>query len=486
MYKSEQLAHNLKLLIENGTWQPHAKLPSLRDQVQRSGFSLITVMNAYQELEAQGLIYAKEKSGYFVAERVEQHIPQASSLVSLNPKIEINSLVFQYLKSIQSRGMIALGSAFPDSQLLSPAKLIQIMGQLARNKKSYEQTSNLPPGNLALRQIIAQRYCMQGIPTDAEDIVITSGGMEALNLSLQALTQPGDYILLQQTIFYGAWQAAERWGLKVITLPEHPQHGFDLEAFKQVIQSYPIKVCWFMLNAHNPIGFTVSDEIKDQIAQLLHEHQIHLIEDDVYEELFYGAQKPLPMKYFDQQNLVLHCSSFSKTLGAGFRIGWVYAGKYSDQIQHLQLMSTISANTLIQNALVEFLPSHHYEKHLRLLRRTLEKNKRYFYQYLKHHLAGYAQIYYYPHGYFLWIQLAENTNSLEIYQELLAQHISIAPSPLFNILPSHKNFIRLNCSFEWNQDIQQALDSIIRTIKKHHNVNKLNGLSPCSANNIMG
>ena len=158
MYKSEQLAHNLKLLIENGSWQPHTKLPSLREQVQRSGFSLITVMNAYQELEAQGLIYSKEKSGYFVAEQNHIQIPQAYSVVSLNPKIEINSLVFKYLKSIQSSKVSPLGSAFPDSQLLYPPKLIQIMGQLSRNRHSYDQTSNLPPGNLALRKLIAQLF----------------------------------------------------------------------------------------------------------------------------------------------------------------------------------------------------------------------------------------------------------------------------------------------------------------------------------------
>ena len=339
------------------------------------------------------------------------------------------------------------------------------MGQLSRNRHSYDQTSNLPPGNLALRKLIAQRYCMQGIPTDADDIVITSGGLEALNLSLQAITLPGDYILLQQTIFYGAWQAAERLGLKVITLPEHPQHGFDIEAFEQVIKNYPIKVCWFMLNAHNPIGFTVSDEIKYKIAKLLHEHQIHLIEDDVYEELFYGNQKPLPMKYFDQQNLVLHCSSFSKTLGSGFRMGWVYAGKFSEHIQHLQLMSTISANALIQNALVEFLSHHHYEKHLRTLRRALEKNKKQFFQYLKQHLPKDCKVYSYPSGYFLWIQLPEKVSSMNIYEQLIQQQIGIAPSHLFNVLPSHQHFIRMNCSFEWTEQIQHSLKLFIKTIQ---------------------
>jgi len=93
MYKSEQLAHSLKQLIENGTWKTNEKLPSLRQQVEQSGLSLITVMNAYQELEAQGLIYSKEKSGYFVAERSSNH---SALLHIINEKVEINSIVFKY------------------------------------------------------------------------------------------------------------------------------------------------------------------------------------------------------------------------------------------------------------------------------------------------------------------------------------------------------------------------------------------------------
>ena len=419
MYKSEQLAHSIRQLIESGTLNAHEKLPSLRDQVQRSGFSLMTVMNAYQELESQGLIYSKEKSGYFVAEQIALKPLEQYSVVSLNSKIEINSLVFKYLKSIQHESVVPFGSAFPDSQLLAAPKLIQIMGQLARQRQSYDQTASLPPGNLALRKLIAQRYCMQGIQTDPDDIVITSGGLDALNLSLQAVAKPGDYILLQQTVFYGAWQAAERLGLKVITIPEHPQHGFDLEAFEQVIHTYPIKVCWLMLNSHNPIGFTVSDEIKYKIAKLLHEHQIYLIEDDVYEELYYGGQKPLSMKCFDQQN-----------------------------------------------ALVEFLSHHHYEKHLRTLRLSLERYKKQFYHYLKQHLPTTCEIYYYPSGYFLWVKLPHKLDSRQIYEELIQQDIGVAPSPLFSVLPARQHYLRINCSFEWNEKIQAALDQVIKTIQQ--------------------
>ena len=462
MYKSEKLSLSLKHLIKNGFWKANDKLPSLRQQAEASGFSLMTVMNAYQELEAQGLIYSKEKLGYFVAGSPQ--LDTSVSKVVLNEKIEINSKIFRYLKSTQSETMVPFGSAFPDSQLLYSAKLMQTLGQRAKHRLSYAQMPSLPPGHFELRKLIAQRYCMQGIPTDPSDIVITSGGLDALNLSLKAMTQAGDYILLQETTFYGAWQAAEHLGLKVISIPEHAEHGIDLDAFKDAIERYPIKVCLLMLNSHNPIGFTVSDEIKYQLAKLLHEHDIYLIEDDVYEELYFEQKKPLSMKYFDQKNLVLHCSSFSKTLGASFRIGWVYAGKFSEHIQHLQLMSTLSVNPLIQNTLVDYLSHRHYEKHLKTLRQTLKRLKTEYYNYFTEHLSEDYQIHAYPSGYFLWIGLPEQINGNWVYEQLLAQNIGIAPSALFNQTDHAPQHIRINCSFEINARIQSSLETLIECI----------------------
>ncbi|MDP0342206.1 PLP-dependent aminotransferase family protein [Glaesserella parasuis] len=346
----------------------------------------------------------------------------------MNKQVEINSLVFRYLKSITD---------------IEPQPVLS--------------------GNVKLRKLIAQRYRLQGIPTQADDIVITSGCLDALNLSLQALTQQGDYILLQQTVFYGAWQIAEKLGLNVVTLPDHPS-GFV--AFEQALQRYPIKVCWFMLNCHNPLGFTVSPEIKQRIGELLAQYQVHLIEDDVYQELYYRGEKPLPMKAFDAQNWVLHCSSFSKILGANFRIGWVHAGQFADKIQHLQLMSTISANALIQQALVEFISNHHYEKHLRHLRRHLEKNKKQCLDYLRQHLSASCPIEHHSSGYFLWIHLPEHLDSMRIYQQLLEEKISVSPSELFTLPTSQHKGIRVNCSYAWNQEIEQALGVLVRVLAK--------------------
>ena len=458
MYKYSKLTHSIKQLIQNGELYPHQKLPSLRDQVQRTGLSLMTVLNAYQELESQGMIYSIEKSGYFVAPSVTKVEKQ----INLNTQIEINSLVFDYLQATQS-APVQLGSPFPSNDILNPTKLIQILGQISRNPASYHIQHF--SGNPELKKLIAQRYTMQGVPTQADDIVITSGCLDALNLSLQALTKPGDYILLQQTIFYGAWQIAEKLGLKVVTIPEHSQTGFDLAAFEQAIQQYPIKVCWFMLNCHNPLGFTVSEEIKARIGELLEQNQIYLIEDDVYEELYYRGQKPSSMKGYDKGNWVLHCSSFSKTLGANFRIGWVHAGQFANHIQHLQLMSTISANPLIQSALVEFISNRHYEKHLRKLRRTLEKNKKTFFAKLRQDLPACCPIENHHSGYFLWISLPEHVDSMHIYHALLAENMSVSPSALFSVGQNPQNGLRINCSFEWTTEIESAVSKLAEMVR---------------------
>ncbi|MDO9831951.1 PLP-dependent aminotransferase family protein [Glaesserella parasuis] len=369
-----------------------------------------------------------QKSGYFVAPFYPSSRPHANSEIRLNKQVEINSLVFRYMKSITD---------------IEPQPVLS--------------------GNVDLRKLIAQHYRLQGVPTQADDIVITPGCLDALNLSLQALTQQGDYILLQQTVFYGAWQIAEKLGLNVVALTDHPS-GFV--AFEQALQRYPIKVCWFMLNCHNPLGFTVSPEIKQRIGELLAQYQVHLIEDDVYQELYYRGEKPLPMKAFDAQNWVLHCSSFSKILGANFRIGWVHAGQFADKIQHLQLMSTISANALIQQALVEFISNHHYEKHLRHLRRHLEKNKKQCLDYLRQHLPASCPIEHYSSGYFLWIHLPEHLDSMRIYQQLLEEKISVSPSELFTLPTSQHKGIRVNCSYAWNQEIEQALGVLVRVLAK--------------------
>lgn len=465
MLKSEKVVHDIAALIENGTLQSHSKLPSLRTYAEQTGFSVVTIFSAYQTLESLGLVYAKEKSGFFVAEKnikIKEIEEQTSQVAT---KVEVNSHVFRYLKALSQTANPSLGSAFPDPDLLSNSRLMSTIARHAKHRKSYYSGDSMPPGHLELRQLIAHKYNRQGIVTEPDDIVITSGALDALNLSLHILTKPGDYILLQSTVFYGAWQLAEKFGLQVITIAEDQQYGFDIQAFETALKKHPIKVCWLMLNSHNPVGFTVSQPIKAKIAELLLRYQVHLIEDDVYQDMYFGLEKPLPVKYYDQDHQVLHCSSFSKVLGAGTRVGWVHAGPFSDKIQHQQLMTSLSVNPMIQYALAEYTATSHYEKHLMHIRTQLSQRKRVFYQNIKSILPDSCHIFYYSSGYFLWIELPTHIDSTALYEILLTHQIVISPSMLFQKHTVKQSHFRVNCSYVWNDEHEQMFKCIAQVIR---------------------
>lgn len=133
------------------------------------------------------------------------------------------------------------------------------MAQVSKTATAMSVIENLPPGNAELRNAIARRYAQQGITISPDDIVITAGALEALNLSLQAVTERrlGD---CRKSLFYGALQALERLRLKALSVATDVKDGIDLVALEQALQEYPVKACWLMTNSQNPLGFTLSAE----------------------------------------------------------------------------------------------------------------------------------------------------------------------------------------------------------------------------------
>ncbi|MEM5300302.1 PLP-dependent aminotransferase family protein, partial [Burkholderia sp. JPY481] len=180
-----------------------------------------------------------------------------------------------------------------------------------------------------------------------------------------AVTRPGDVIAVESPGFYAALQAIERLDLRAVEIPVDPVTGLDLDALAVALDKHPIRACWFMTNFQNPTGVTLSVEKKKALVELLAKREIPLIEDDVYQELHFSRDRPLPAKAFDTKGLVMHCSSFSKTLAPGYRIGWVAAGRFADRVQRLKLMTTLSASIPVQAGIADYLQYGGYDKHLR-------------------------------------------------------------------------------------------------------------------------
>jgi len=455
----QQLAEETAGLIDAGTLRVGDRLPSVRQACRNHGISPVTVTQAYALLESRGLIEARPKSGYFVRPRLGRQLPEPAMSQPLggSTELQVSDFIFQILDSVRDPTVVPLGSSFPSPYLFPLAKLGRFLASAARSFDPLATVTDLPPGNEELRRQLALRYLAQGATMSPQEIVITSGAMEGLNLCLQAVTQPGDLIAVEAPTFYAGLQASERLGLKVIEIPSHPREGVSLTALAEALARHPVKACLFMLNFANPTGSLVTDENRKALLDLLYRHQVPLIEDDVYAELYFGGQAPLCSKAADPDGLVMHVSSFAKCLAPGYRLGWVAAGRYASQLQRLKLSTSLATTGPVQIALADYLKHGAYDKHLRQLRRTLAAQESALVAAVERHFPAGTRLARPQGGYFLWLELPPGVDSLLLHQQALARGISIAPGPIFSAKREFANYLRLNFGHPDSERQQQAM-----------------------------
>ncbi|SDW05065.1 aminotransferase-like domain-containing protein [Marinobacter mobilis] len=459
MKRYEQLAQSIAGLIRSGSLQPGQRIPSVRMASRTYKVSPSTVFRAYYHLENLGLIHARPQSGYFVtslSEHALPEVPQAPEDAG-STSVAVSELVFSVLKAMRESKQAPLGSAFPGPGLFPMQRLARSMAKATRLMDLDSVVADLAPGNLNLRRQIAVRYGIGGVSVPVEDILVTDGALEALNLCLQAVTEPGDLVAIEAPAFYACLQVLERLKLQAVPIPVDPRNGIDLDALARALEHHDIRACWFMTNFQNPTGVSLSAERKRELVELLHRHQVPLVEDDVYGELYYGSQAPVTTKAFDRDGLVMHCSSFSKCLAPGYRVGWVAAGRYAEAIQRLKLMTTLSASVPAQAAIADYLEFGGYDRHLRSLRARLESQKHQMFAAIDRHFPADVRFTRPAGGYFLWLELPGQVDTLTLFQRAAEAGISLAPGPMFSATRDFRHCLRLNYGHPWTAELDQVM-----------------------------
>ncbi len=466
MKRYEKFADEIAELIRTGVLGPGEKVPSVRHASRTYGVSPSTVFQAYYLLEDRGLIQARARSGYFVREHAKRplHEPELTAHAAQTTEVDVSELVFSVLASLKDPHTVPFGSAFPSPDLFPLPRLAKSMAHALRMLSPHEIIADMTAGNADLRRQIALRYMVSGVMLPMEELVISNGALEALNLCLQCVTQPGDLVAIESPTFYACLQVLERLQLKAVEIPVHPREGIDLGALSESLKQLPIKACWFMSSLQNPLGASMSEEKKQALYELLVEHQVPLIEDDVYAELYFGSHPPKPVKSFDRDGLVMHCSSFSKSLAPGYRIGWVAGGRYAEQIARLKLMTTISPSVPAQTALADYLQHGGYDRHLRKLRHALEMQQSAMLASAARHFPASTRVTRPSGGYFLWFEFPERLDSLQLLRLALAQGISLAPGPIFSASQGFRHCARLNYGHPWNPRSEQAMEVLGRLV----------------------
>jgi DNA-binding transcriptional MocR family regulator len=468
MKRFELLAGTMADEIRSGSRPVGSRMPSLRQLTTQHGVSQSTVFRAYYLLEELGLIRARERSGYYVAPgaALGQQSPSRPTPALESGKVEITDLVFSVLEAAKHPNIVPLGSAFPSPLLFPLQRLAKSLGHASRLIGPWSTVVDLPPGNEQLRRQISLRYMGMGIAQSMEEIVVTNGALEALNLCLMAVTRPGDVVAVESPGFYAALQAIERLDLRAVEIPVDPVSGIDLQALSDALDKHPIRACWFMTNFQNPTGAAMPQEKKKALVELLARHDVPLIEDDVYGELHHAPTNPLPAMAFDKKGLVMHCSSFSKTLAPGYRIGWVAAGRFAHKVQRLKLMTTLSASIPAQAGIADYLQHGGYDKHLRKLRAALSSQLAVMDAALRRWMPEDSHWTLPSGGYFLWVRLPSQVDAMKLHRLGIEHGISIAPGPIFSARHEFRDYIRLNFGHPWDDRAESAVKTLCSLLER--------------------
>ena len=462
----QRLAAHYRQAIEAGTLQPGERLPSLRSLMRLHDISLSTALQLCRRLETDGWAEARDRSGYFVRRPQRTRIapmdePPAGQRPDPAQFVGIHSRVSEFVarrRAAKVTGYLDLSIARAAPEMYPAEDLRMVLARTLRHHPEILSGVPQQQGELAFRTVLAKRALTAGMTLAPDDVLVTQGCIEALNLALRAVAQPGDTIAVESPTFYGLLQVLESLGLRALEIPTSPQTGLSIEALELALDTYAdIKAVVVVPHLQNPLGSLMPTAHKQRLVRLCDARGLALIEDDTYSELVDAETPPPALKSWDTTGNVIHCASLHKILAPGLRLGWMAAGRWQARVEMLKYTQSRNNEALSQLGAAHFMATGAYDRHLRRLRaflavqraRTAEAIATYFPPETRLNL---------PHGGLqLWVEMPKQRSSAAVFDEALREGILIAPGVLFSNSSRFDHFLRINCGWPYADGIDRSL-----------------------------
>jgi len=450
-----QVIDLIKENIDTGTLLPGDRLPSLRQMSKAAGVSVPTVRQAYVELERQRHVESRPQSGFYVRHRAENDIVLPTRTTSMTPApLRCRPLMERVYDGVNHPDLVPLGIANPC--MAKPAAktlhraMKRVMARAEERSLGYASTLGEP----SLRRQIAYHYLDSvGAQVEPDQICITNGGQEALTLAALAVASPGDVIAVETPTYHGLLELIDSLGMLAVEIETCPEEGVTLSE----LEEHPVKACMFSTTLGNPLGVTMPDQDRHELVRLLEQHDVALIEDDVYGDLRFDGQRPIPAQFLGSNARVLTCGSFSKTAAPGYRIGWIVTDHYVDEVARYKRAFSCSSGLLQQLTLADFLASGDYNRHLKALRPVLQRNAERMSALVAEHFPAETRTSKPVGGAVLWLELPQNVDAERLFDDAIAAGISIAPGHIFSPCACYTNFIRLSFGHPWSNSTEDAI-----------------------------
>jgi DNA-binding transcriptional MocR family regulator len=461
----ESLAVKIEEQIRGGILAIGERLPSIRHLGRQENASPATVVGAYDLLKSRGLIEARERSGFYVAGILAAPLSAAKAVpgfvkpASLDPE----DLILSLRQAVHNPRIFPFGTAAPMPDFFPIKALNRCVAQVMRDEPATVSEYRFPPGAESLRQQLRKRFSGLGVNLAVDDIVTTSGAIDAIGLALSAVARPGDVIAVETPTYFGILQLVRALGYKILEIPLDTELGLTPQRFHQALQKSAgkLKALITVVNFCNPLGSLVTDAHKQQLVQLAADAGTIIIEDDIYGDLAFDGTRPKPLKAFDIGDTVILCGSFAKTISPALRVGFACSRKFAPAILAQRAARVSGVSALAEEALALYLESGHYERHLRKIRSAYHTLTAQYTQAILSHFPKGTRVSRPAGGFVLWVELPGSQDVRLLQAKALEKNISVAPGPLFS--SNHKEygaFIRINCAIPWTTQAQKAVEKL--------------------------
>ncbi|WP_104657638.1 PLP-dependent aminotransferase family protein [Ralstonia insidiosa] len=452
--------------IRSGVLMPGERMPSVRALMRTHGVSLSTALQVCRHLEADGWLEARERSGYFVRQPRRALLAPVKEPELATPDPAAYVGVHARVSAIVARGQQAnvrvdLSGASGAPALYPAAALNRITTQVLRRHPFLLTQAVMPNGHPEFQIAVARRALDMGMQIAPDDVVVTHGCIEAVNLALRAVAQPGDTVAVESPTYYGLLQVLESLGMRAVEIPTSPRTGMSLEALEMAVQAYDnIRAVVVVPNLQNPLGSIMPDAAKRRMVAFCEQHNIALIEDDTYSPLADSNTPLKAIKAWDRTGNVIYCASLSKTVAPGLRLGWMTAGRWQGRVQMLKFAQSRPNDSLLQVVAGRFIASGAYDRHIRTLRQTLREQRERMAESIAECFPAGTRLSVPSGGLAMWVELPTNVSSVALFDAALKHSIRIAPGTMFSNLNRFDHFFRICFGLAPSANLETALATL--------------------------
>lgn len=469
-----QIYEGIVRMVDGGTLSPGDRLPPTRVLARTVGVHRSTALRAYEELWALGYLESRQGSYSTVRQRmraVTRTEPgrslvdwdRATTPAATRARDDVARIARERVPP--SPGTIDFVRLSADRRL-TPSDdfrrcLKAALVEGGKELLDYGSAAGLP----RLREVIARRLRTHGITVTADEIVVTNGAQQALDLVCRALTRPGDAIAVESPTYAMALPLFRLHGLDVRGVPMRDD-GMDLDALERLLARRRPALVYTIPNFQNPTGITTGQEHRERLLALAEAHRLPILEDGFEEEMKYFGKAVLPVKSMDRGGVVVYAGTFSKVVFPGLRLGWLAAPRpLVERLVAIQRVSSLSGNGLAQAAAARFCEGGEYEAHLRRVHKVYRRRMLATLQALRDHMPPGVEWTEPVGGYTLWLRVkGRRLDEAALLERLTRERVRLSPGSLyFRQAPAEAHF-RLSIACVDEADIVEGCRRIGRAL----------------------